>query len=106
MARLLPTFAPLSAAIIAFVLSSVGFHPEMEPSSLTKMNMAGWEFPFLGDFEKPRAVEHNARGISLRPYFSCSSESSPPADSPQSVLACRLACKALKLRCRYRCTQL
>src|SRR5204863_3464235 len=47
MARSLPRFVPLSTAIIACVPSSVGFQPEIEPSSLTKMNLAGAETPFL-----------------------------------------------------------
>src|SRR5436305_14283846 len=34
-------------AIIACVPSSVGFQPEIEPSSLTKMNRAGAETSFL-----------------------------------------------------------
>src|SRR5206468_5900437 len=47
MARLTPRFVPLSTAIMACVASSVGFQPEMEPSSLTKMKMAGAEVPFF-----------------------------------------------------------
>src|SRR6476660_7858941 len=33
--------------MIACVPSSVGFHPEIEPSSLTKINRAGNEVPFF-----------------------------------------------------------
>ena len=33
--------------MIALVGSSCEFQPEMEPSSLTKRNLAGCEFPFL-----------------------------------------------------------
>src|SRR6476646_7004291 len=47
MARLTPWFVPLSTAMMACVPSSVGFQPEMEPSSLTKMKKAGAEFPFF-----------------------------------------------------------
>src|SRR6266446_1638997 len=47
MARLTPRFVPLSTAMMACVGSSVEFHPEMEPSSLTKMNRAGSEVPFF-----------------------------------------------------------
>src|SRR4029453_11502939 len=47
MTRFTPRFVPLSTAIIACVGSSVGFQPEMEPSSLTKMKKAGAEFPFF-----------------------------------------------------------
>src|SRR6266436_3219700 len=47
MARLTPRFVPLSTAITAFVGSTVGFQPEMEPSSLTKMKRAGREIPFF-----------------------------------------------------------
>jgi len=38
---------PLSTAIIAFVPSTLGFQPEMEPSSEAKMNLAGCEVPFF-----------------------------------------------------------
>src|SRR6266496_2510764 len=47
MARLTPRFVPLSTAMMACVGSTVEFHPEMEPSSLTKMNRAGSEVPFF-----------------------------------------------------------
>ena len=46
-ALLTPLFVPLSTAMIACVPSSVGFHPEIEPSSLTKIKKAGAEFPFF-----------------------------------------------------------
>src|SRR5215472_2119160 len=47
MARLTPRFVPLSTAITAFVGSTVGFQPEIDPSSLTKMKKAGAEVPFF-----------------------------------------------------------
>src|SRR6478736_5883806 len=52
MARLFPLFVPLSTAMIAFVGSTPGFQPEMEPSSLTKMKRAGNEVPFFVTWKK------------------------------------------------------
>ena len=60
---LTPRFVPLSTAMIACVPSSVGFQPEMEPSSLTKMNRAGAEVPFFVTGKDERGVDDLSGGI-------------------------------------------
>src|SRR2546430_17743118 len=64
-ARLQPLFVPLSTAMIAWVRSSAGFQPEMEPSSLTKMNRLGWELPLSDTLKK--AVLLNTTPVGFPP---------------------------------------
>src|SRR5436305_9335131 len=50
--------------MMACVWSSVGFQPEIEPSSLTKIKKAGAEFPFFCHLEERGAVEDDPGRIS------------------------------------------
>ena len=54
---------------MAFVGSTFGFQPEMEPSSLTKINRAGAEVLVFCHLEELRAIEHDSSRI---PSFSVS----------------------------------
>src|SRR5205814_10607830 len=51
--------------MIAWVRSSAGFQPEMEPSSLTKMNRLGWELPLSDTLKK--AVLLNTTPVGFPP---------------------------------------